>query len=286
MDWSKSKSIFIVVFLILNVFLYSLYLNRHTEAQQFEVLGEKKIESRLKDDNITISNLPTNIEAVSYISAKVKDFSKENLKLQNSNIEIEDNYKLIVTLKEPVKIKDPTNKASFNEFLLTNVYNGSSYVLWKIDEEENKALFFQRINDKTLYYNKNGNLYVKWNDDHEIVAYELTMFEKVKQEEKRQLLQPIEIIQVLYSKGLLKQNSEITDMTLGYSTPVQLTQINQVFVPTWAVQVQFESGKVDEYFVNATNGKIIDVQRDLKDVEDDIEKIEEMNEIKMEVSKE
>lgn len=282
MDWSKSKSIFIVVFLILNVFLYSLYLNRHTEAQQFEVLGEKKIESRLNDDNITINNLPTNIDTVSYITAKVKDFSKEELKFQNSEkIIIENNHKLNVTLQNPVKIKDPSNKSSFNEFLQSNVYNGSSYILWEIDEVSRSALFFQRANDKTIYYNINGILSVYWNDKNEIVKYEQTMLEKVeKLEEKKQLLQPIEIIQVLYSRGLLKANSEIVDMKLGYSTLVQLTQI-QVFVPTWVLHVKSEDGNVGEYFVNATDGKLIDMQLDLIDVE---EEIEDIKEIKMEVS--
>lgn len=282
MDWSKSKSIFIVVFLILNVFLYSLYLNRHTEAQQFEVLGEKKIESQLNDDNITVNNLPTNIDTVSYITAKVKDFSKEELKFQNSEID-KNNHKLTVTLQNPVKIKDPSNKASFNEFLQTNVYNGSAYILWEIDEESRSALFFQRANDKTIYYNINGILSVYWNDKNEITKYEQTMLENVeKLEEKKQLLQPIEIIQVLYTKRLLMPNSEIVDMKLGYSTLVQLTQI-QVFVPTWVIHVKSDDGNVEEYFVNATDGKLIDMQLEL-DLIDVEEEIEDINEIKMEVS--
>lgn len=284
MDWSKSKSIFIVVFLILNVFLYSLYLNRHTEAQQFEVLSERKIESQLNDDNITINNLPTKIEAVSYISAKVKDFSKEELKIPNSEI-VESDYKLTVMLKEPVKIRETRNKASFDEFLQTNVYEGSSYVLWEIDEKSRSATFFQRANDKTIYYNINGILSVYWNDKNEIIKYEQTMLEKVeKLEEKKQLLQPIKIIQVLYSRGDLESNSEVVDMKLGYSTLVQLTEI-QVFVPTWVVHVKSEDGKVEEYFVNATDGKLIDMQLEFIDVEEEME-LENMNEIKMEVSKE
>lgn len=48
MDWNRTKSIFIFVFLILNIFLYTLYVNRYNEAKDIEVPGEKTIEARLK----------------------------------------------------------------------------------------------------------------------------------------------------------------------------------------------------------------------------------------------
>ena len=41
MDWSKSKSIFIVVFLILNIFLYTQYVDVYTQSQKVEVLSKK-----------------------------------------------------------------------------------------------------------------------------------------------------------------------------------------------------------------------------------------------------
>ena len=55
MDWNKTKSIFIGVFLILNIFLYSQYLKSYNESKQLsEGLGEKtKIEAGLKEENIT-----------------------------------------------------------------------------------------------------------------------------------------------------------------------------------------------------------------------------------------
>lgn len=269
MDWSKSKSIFIVVFLILDVFLYSLYLNLHTEAQQVEVLGNSNIEARLKEDNITYGALPNNIEKAAYISAKVKNFDEVKLPFQNAqDITIENNNKLIVILKDPIKLKSVEDKVLLNEFVKANVTNGADYTLWDIDPENQRATFFQRVNDRTIYYNINGVITVYWNEDNEITMYEQTLLEDIEAyEEEETLLMPIQAIQTLYAKGLLKPDSSITEIKLGYSTLVQLTQ-TQVFVPTWEVRVKTSENVEEEYFVNAVEGKIIDVQLDTTKVEE------------------
>lgn len=278
MDWSKSKSIFIVVFLILDVFLYSLYLNRHTEAQLVQrgsSLTQKTIEARLKDDNITYGVLPTNIEKAAYISGKVKNFEQETPKLDNAKNILIDKNKLIVTLKNPVKVKDIDEAASYNDFLKANVYEGTSYTLWKIDKENKKATFFQTVNTRTLYYILNGLVEVTWNDQNEIVEYEQTLLEDIgAYEEEKVLTTPLRAIQTIYNKGLLSPNSTITEVSLGYTTLVQFTQ-TQVFVPTWELQVQTEDEGQKEYFVNAVQGGILDLTLDASKVEEVEEAVEE-----------
>ncbi len=284
MDWSKSKSIFIVVFLILDVFLYSLYLNRLTEAKQVPILGEKNIEARLKDDNITYGVLPSNVEKAAYISGKVKNFEEEKIPLQNvQKSTVANKNKLIVQLREPVKIPDTLEGTSFNEFLKQFIYNGTTYSLWKVDEENRRATFFQSINNRTIYYNINAVLTVYWNEENEIVMYEQTILEKIEEyEEEEALLTPVQVIQALYAKGMLKPDSRITDMKLGYSTLIPLTQ-TQVFVPTWEVQVKTADKSTEEYFVNAVEGKVIDVQSDsskVEEIENEVDEALEAEEIK------
>ena len=277
MDWSKSKSIFIVVFLILDVFLYSLYLNRHTEAQQVEkeLLGNQNIEARLKADNITYEALPTNIEKAPYISGKVKNFEGLDLKLENSqNIAIDKN-KLVVTLRNPVEIKNIEEASSYNDFLKLNVIEGTSYTLWEIDKLGKKATFFQTVNTRTLYYILNGLVTVYWNDKNEIVKYEQTLLENIEAyEEEKALTTPLKAIQTLYNKGLILPNSAITKINLGYSTLVQFTE-TQVFVPTWEIRVKTENEVEEEFFVNAVQGGVLDLTLDATMVEEVEEAVED-----------
>lgn len=89
MDWNKTKTIFIIVFSILNVFLYTLYLNRYDEHQEVEALGETTIEERLQADNIHIKSTPEGTIKESYVSGKVRFYSPEVMKpLDNQTFEV------------------------------------------------------------------------------------------------------------------------------------------------------------------------------------------------------
>ena len=268
MDWSKTKSIFIGIFLILNIFLYSQYLDRYTEARKMEVPGEKNIEARLKEDNISYITLPNNVETASYISGKVRNFiAAEMPSIPNQSVQIEKGSKLLVTLDQPVKLKS-VDKEALTEFLQMNVYEGASYMLWDVDLEKREAMFFQRVNDRTLYYNENGFVKVYWDAEGQVYQYEQTMLENLGElDQQENIMPPLQIISILYAKNLLKSDARITSMKLGYYTLVQFTQ-TQVFAPTWEVRVRTADDKEEEYFVNAVEGKVIDLQIETIDVEE------------------
>lgn len=273
MDWSKSKSIFIVVFLILDVFLLSLYLNRHTEAQRMEntLLAERTIEAKLKDDNITYNNLPTTIEKAPYISGKVKNFEEEDIDIPNVQTNADKN-KLLATLVDPVAI-DIEDPNSVNDFLKSNVYEGASYVLWEVDAENKRAIFFQTAIGSVIYYNNSGTLTIYWNDDQEVFKYEQTLLEDINttvSEEQRGLSAPLRAIQTLYNKGLLLSNSTVLEVNLGYSTLLPENETH-VFVPTWEVRVKTPDDEEEVYFVNAVQGGVVDLKTDGKRVKEAVE---------------
>lgn len=269
MDWSKSKTIFIVVFLILSIFLYTQYLDVYRQGQQVEVLAEKTIEAKLKDDNITYNSLPNNVEEASYLSGKVRKFTKEdilNSPLMITNII--DQHIIESVFYEPVKIGNIEEEKSFTDFAQQYVLDGKNYVLWEINKEERTALFFQEINNRTLFYNASGYLKLYWNANGEIYKFEQTMLEKIEEiKQEVNAFLPIQVLQALYSKGLLPMDSRIISMKLGYSTLVQTTQ-TQVFAPTWEVRVRNAEGQVTEHFVNGIEGKVIDIQQNTVEIED------------------
>ena len=268
-DWNRTKSIFIAVFLILNIFLYTLYVNRYNDSQNLGVLGEKTIEARLKDDNITYATLPNNIESSPYISGKVHNFTKEDFADTEQQANYSDGYKAHVVFSKPMKLKNVTEDSSFTEFVQTNIKGGSSYSLWEVDRENRVAFFFQKTNDRIIYYNMNGVIKVYWNADNEVTMYEQTMIDNIEEmEQKKSILPPLQIFQALYSKGLLKPDSRIMQVKLGYSTLVDNIQ-KQVLVPTWEVRVKLPDGTIEEYFVNAVEGKVIEFQENKQEAEEE-----------------
>lgn len=264
MDWNKTKTIFIVVFSILNVFLYSLYVDRHTEAEKVQLAGETSVEELLKEDNITYDELPVYNAEYSYVSADIATFAEKDLeKFENQSFVIMDDTHLTSELSIDYPIRNSKNEYQFKQFLASHVLKGKEYILWEIDMENKQAVFFQKVNDHPIYFNKNAMLTVYWDEDENITGYEQFMLDNfVDFNKKKDLLSPRDAINTLYSRDYIKRNSKVKDVSLGYSTLLQLTK-TQVFAPTWQVRVELDNGDVEEYFINASEGKIIEFQDEL-----------------------
>ncbi len=261
MDWSKTKTIFIIVFSILNVFLYSLYLNRNADIQNVEVLGKASMEDVLQQEDITYKLPPFIDKEASFVSADIVDFNKESLKdLKGQKTFISGDNVLTSTLTDKVTL-DEVKKDDFKSFLSQYVLNGAEYVLWEVDDEERTAVFFQQFDGRPIYYSPSAMLTVTWNDRDEIRHYDQRMLKDFSNFNKKDLLSPLDIIGSLASRGLLKAGSEVTDVKMGYSTLVRLTE-TQVFAPTWDVQVKLKDGETEHHFLNANEGKVIEFQLD------------------------
>ena len=277
MDWNKTKTIFIIVFSILNVFLYSLYLKSYNEAQIIEPLGdEASIHEKLQADRIKYDSLSKVPEQESYVTGNVRVYSLEELQpRKNQTIQIVDGTQLVAIFNEPVLIQNVQDALSFEEFAIANIENGASYELWEIDEEKRKAVLFQKVRNHLIFNNSNAKITLYWNENQEMIRYEQTEFEELEAfgEGLVNLLAEEEVVKTLYARNLLKTESFIEDITLGYSTLVNFTE-TQVFAPTWHVSVKSKDGLIEDYFVNAVEGKIIEFEKEDEE-EEEVEEVVE-----------
>lgn len=260
MDWSRTKSIFIIVFSILNIFLYSLYVDRYTEAENYSKLSEPAVDARLEGDNITYpADLGADPEEEPYISGTRMALTKENVPAENARVTVTEEYLLNVVLDEPIRIGDELNKESLEAFLSSTVFEGDEYILWDIVQEENRAVFFQVIEGKTLYHSDSGKVTLFWNDEGEAVRYEQTMFtDLVENAQSKKLISQKRAIETLYQNSILQQNSEVTSVNLGYSVYVAVSEETRMFLPTWRVVVKLEDGTTADYYVNAVKDGVIE----------------------------
>ncbi|MFJ8264040.1 two-component system regulatory protein YycI [Rummeliibacillus sp. NPDC094406] len=272
MDWNKTKTIFIIVFSILNVFLYTMYVNKYNEDMKIEFIGETdNISNRLKEENITFKGQTDESENVSYISGKIKQFSQDELShLQNQHIQIHNGTDLESKIISPTPLTEITDE-SLTDFVEHNVYKGGSYKLWKINKEEKEAIFFQSSENRMIYYNQNAEIKIHWNDDLEITRYEQKMFDSLKSFGEKYTLNSTEAVKAILANGYLPANSTVTKTQLGYSTLVLLTE-TQVLSPTWYIHVVLPKDKKGEkkevdYFVNAVDGTIVDIEQNAKETE-------------------
>jgi regulatory protein YycI of two-component signal transduction system YycFG len=264
LDWNKTKSIFIIVFAILNLFLYSMYVDRSSEAEKFSVLGEGPIEQKLEDDDITYSDLPENDRQEPYVHGTIKEFEAEEIPGENLQVNILDGEFLNVVFNDPVAMPlTEEGDIDLEAFAADHILNGDQYVLWKVDPGNGRAVFFQEVNERPLYYSENAKLTVYWNDLQEVTRYEQSMFDEiVPQELDQDMIPALQAIHTLYQRTVLQPGTHIETAELGYSVFVQISEGRKMFLPTWRIVASLDDGTTEEYFVNAVKDGVIELKQE------------------------
>lgn len=75
MDWDRIKTIFIVTFFVLDLFLIFQFIQKQ-DSNQLELVTETKIDQQLKAEKITMGNFPKEPKKESFIMAKNKGFQR------------------------------------------------------------------------------------------------------------------------------------------------------------------------------------------------------------------
>lgn len=256
MYWSKTKSIFIIVFLILDVFL-AFQLVEKRGSNQLGLLAKASLDDQLKENDISYDvDLPNEPINETYISGTSKVFSEEELtKLKEQQPQISNKTKVVSRFNKPIAIAENSSQW-LQAFVQGNVIEGNSYVYWGVEEQEqsNRLVFFQQYKKKTIYYNTNAVLIIHLNEKNEMVYYEQTLLDGIEEmeidEEQTGTFTAQKAVGNLFSRNELKQGSTISKVELGYYNLIKDTQ---VFVPTWRFTINNE----ENYFVNAFEGHII-----------------------------
>ncbi|MEH7414032.1 two-component system regulatory protein YycI [Neobacillus drentensis] len=255
MDWSKIKTIFIITFLILDVYLLFQFM-KIRDANKYEVITETSIEDKLKADEIKYVELPKTPIKDQYLSAKPKTFTKADMaKLKDQRAtNVEPSSTLVVTLDNPIQLGSKFQPADLASFLKEDILYGDHYQFWEKDDKKHTITYFQQYESYPLYENINGMITFTVNEDNQITSYQQTYLEEVqKLTAKEELLPPLKAIETLHQKGILKPKSKITKIELGYSTLIQLAA-SQALAPTWRIVVNDK----ESLFVNAFEGQIIE----------------------------
>jgi regulatory protein YycI of two-component signal transduction system YycFG len=262
-DWSRIKTIFILTFLVLDIYLLYEFLKIH-DANKYEFITETSFEDKLTSREITYVDLPKNVLKDAYVSAKPKAFKEDEqiIRLKGQSYSIIGDTTLDSELSEPIRISGDMKVAELNAFVKSKVIFGEQYKFWEFNKEDQTITYYQQFQNKVFYKNKNGKLTLYINANNEIVSYKQTFLEEIEiLSDNQEVLSPLKAIETLYDNGLLAPKSKITKVELGYFTLVQLTA-SQVLTPTW----RFVVDDKENLFVNAFEGQIIQLTDEEKKI--------------------
>ncbi|CAM4382991.1 hypothetical protein BAMA_12770 [Bacillus manliponensis] len=257
MDWNRIKTIFIISFLVLDLFLAFQFIQKK-ENNQLDYMTETKIEDQLKADKITYENLPKDPKKDTFITASSKKFTEEDVKtLKDQTVSLqEEKNKIVSKLKEPLGDEKTKPEDNYDMFLKSYVLEGQKYTFAKVDGT--KVYFHQKFRDKSIFYNPNGMIVAELNDKKQIVSYTQTMLTDLQEmggsNKEQEIITAQSAFETLFEKNELYHNTHIKEAKIGYATVVDPSSSNvQVLAPTW----NLKSDKKEDYFVNAIEGQVI-----------------------------
>lgn len=256
MNWEQIKTLLILSFLILDIYLVAQFLEKKEQAD-IGILEQQQstIEDQLKAESIKVPELPQEEYEETFISVKQKVFLPDEVTLNKSAIaqkqSLITDYFIASVLDKPLKIDEAMPDKGLEEIFSQLVISPEEYNFWNWNEELNVLMFFQTKMDRPIYFNQNGLVLVFLNDKNEIVYYTQTMLAEAETlAEKRELIKPIRAIETLYNGNELNPGDEITSVKIGFHTRVPFEGGVQVFAPIWKVNVNNEK----DFFVNAIEG--------------------------------
>lgn len=249
MDWSRAKTIFIITFFILDIFLVFQLITQKNE-NKFDLIKETSIEERLKADEIIVPKLPEQPTKGKYVQADAKIFQEKELShLNGQEITIVSGTTVQSKLKTPYPLKKNWQTKDVDEFVLSNVVYGDHYVYGEYDKKNNRFIYFQKYNNIPFFNNLSGQLVLTLNEKNEIVSYTQTMLENIKEIKEQEILTAYDAMVTLYNKQLLKSGGKITEVEIGYYTLVPIMS-SQLLAPTWRFSIEGQ----EDLFVNAVEG--------------------------------
>lgn len=284
MQWNQIKTLFIICFLVLDVYLLYQYFNKQREDDlSVQDSPDSSIEGQLARENIKIGNLPDKEYKESFIRVKqhvLSDSENKQLKdLPNQESFAIDGKFILSNFDKPIALPKGAKGDDIATLISNNIIHSDEYEYWTWDKKLNVLIFFQKKMDRPIYFNQNGMILVFLNDKNEITSYTQTMLAKPDEtnSEDEKLIKPIKAVETLYKSNQLNSGSEIKHAALVFYTRVPLKNGVQVFVPTWKLAVNDKDEK-KTFFVNAIEGYVIQSDETLfmkNTLEEDIKRIEE-----------
>lgn len=260
MDWSKTKTIFIITFLMLNIFLGTQLYSKVT-GSHMGILSEETLPERLESNRIEVQlDEPEEVVEASPITVtpRIMVGAMNSGELVRQDAELVDDLTLYSELDSPYRLVDANLSASVNAFLQQYVFQGERYAIASYYEEEQKIGLLQTHEGRKIdqYEETNYHLILHVNDDFAVEAYEQSALNVSDQGRMQELLSPMKVIEKLMNEHQIRVNTVIEEAELGYYSSLQVEEADyQVYVPVWRILAD------DQYFyVDAQKGEIQKIQ--------------------------
>lgn len=260
MEWSKIKTMFIYLFLGLNILLATIYFYTINKNKTEYYLERDAIIKSIVNDNIEIIESQQKKVDIGYLSASSYNFREMEINAENYRYELINHNaskKLKIVFDTPlVNVRENINyKATLDNFVNEKLNKKFLYYFDIYDENKKVIIYRQVVDGFKIYNNDSATLSFEVDAAGDVVSLTQTALTEFKKDNLDNVASSNQAIYKLYHENFIPNNSKVI-ANIGYYTTASQVQ-NQVLLPTWRIEVK-TGNKTKYYYVDAVNIKILD----------------------------
>lgn len=254
MDWKLTKSLYIVVFLLMNIALLYIYMYEHRESVN-EIEQSPDLLSRT---DINMSNVEE-YEPVemNILTGVVEDFSSQDVLRQEVEPENVRGTKIIVEFEESGPTMVERNLENYTD---EYVYRGEEYKYDEMMSTGDRFIFNQVYEDFPIFNHEAARIIFE-GEGRQVKLMEQTRLTNLQENEYTLNIEakpPVEVVEELYVSEEISGEAVINKARLGYYIILSGDE-NVMLRPKWELNITDE-GETRTLYVDATtdSGEIIE----------------------------
>lgn len=289
MDFKKIENIFLLAFVLLNIYLLVSFISR-TDLQYATTNPTQDFTSDMRDRGIEYPQTLPEVESeVYYMQADANILLEENaesLKNQAGSVDSEGTlYTSILT--DPIELEGnpedgftEADRTLLDEFVnSSSVLFGDQYKYLRYDREGSRFIYSQMVNGIPVGDGTSEISFI-YGSDGDIISYQQTYAGPMKEQGSDELITAERAIEILFQNNELESGSKVETPILAYQRTLNLENLS-MYGPIWLIPVT-NSNDSEVFRVDAidTNGRILSDPTNKPDLEeiDELEDTSDMQE--------
>ncbi|MCD8506474.1 MAG: two-component system regulatory protein YycI [Alkalibacterium thalassium] len=252
MDFKKIENIFLITFMLLNIYLLISFLNRSDLQHASTAPDQVNLIREMEQIGIELPNLTEEVREVYYVQADRNNLLEENIdQLENQAGSIAQDGSLYTSiLSDPIEIEgnpdDGFTAADFDvldEFINSGaVLFGSEYTFLRYDNSENRFVYAQIVegipvadgtSEISLFYGSDGN----------IISYQQSYAGPMTtQGSPMEIITDRQAVEVLFQNNAISSNTTVRQPILTYQRTLHLEDLS-MYGPIWYIPVVDAGGE-------------------------------------------
>lgn len=244
MDWSKSKTILIIAFILTNIVLgYNLYINvfRYDSQDIFSNRSISNLNKLLNTKNISINTqIPKETPSLSTLSIKYEDLSKSDLDsiFKGNGLYKIENKNIIYNGKCDIKAFNIDECTLFTKkFLKKYNFDEDTYLKATVKKEDSiEIIYTGKYKD---YFLEESYMKFTFYSNEDFLFERLWIVPIEEKKQKKRVIASVDAIMSAYSQ--MPKDSVINEIKLGYYFESNNMDIEQGDIgPVWRLKVNNE----------------------------------------------